>query len=205
MSNGGRIGQRNVPGVDGSSGVWSMRESAAAVRAGVWPPYDLFDTNSISRYMALNGSVWTISGGELVGTNGSHALLLRRDLSFNDGWVEADTNYAHDGGLVLRVVDAINYYLLTLSDDSGDMPSQNLRMFKAVAGGFTQIGTFDMTWARGTSKTVRFSVFGTTLSAYVDGSQVISVTDTQFANAGWFGTRNNGTGQSKYQALRWFF
>lgn len=36
MSNGGMIGRRNVPGVDGFSGVWSLSEIANAERAGAW-------------------------------------------------------------------------------------------------------------------------------------------------------------------------
>ena len=39
MANGGRLGARNVPGVDGYSGVWSLREIADAVRKGIWKPY----------------------------------------------------------------------------------------------------------------------------------------------------------------------
>ncbi|MFZ2394516.1 hypothetical protein [Rhodoferax sp.] len=36
MANGGRLGARNVPGVDGVGGVWSLREIANARRAGRW-------------------------------------------------------------------------------------------------------------------------------------------------------------------------
>lgn len=37
MANGGRIGGRNVPGVDGYSGIWTPNEIADAARKGVWP------------------------------------------------------------------------------------------------------------------------------------------------------------------------
>lgn len=39
MTNGGRIGSRNVPGVDSFSGVWSVQEVADAARAGAWARY----------------------------------------------------------------------------------------------------------------------------------------------------------------------
>ena len=39
MANGGRLGARNVPGVDGYSGVWSLREVADARRKGLWYRY----------------------------------------------------------------------------------------------------------------------------------------------------------------------
>ena len=37
MANGGRIGGRNVPGIDGYSGIWTPNEIADATRKGVWP------------------------------------------------------------------------------------------------------------------------------------------------------------------------
>lgn len=38
--NGGVIGRRNVPGVDGTGGVWTMQEIANARRLGLWARYD---------------------------------------------------------------------------------------------------------------------------------------------------------------------
>lgn len=37
MANGARIGGRNVPGIDGYSGIWTPNEIADAARKGVWP------------------------------------------------------------------------------------------------------------------------------------------------------------------------
>ena len=47
MANGGRLGARNVPGVDGVGGVWSLREIANARRAGVWSA-DPYFTNVVA-------------------------------------------------------------------------------------------------------------------------------------------------------------
>ena len=207
--NGGMIGRRNVPGVDSISGAWSMREIADAVRAGAWPPYDLFDTNSTAKYtqVADAAGTWAVSGGELVATGGNQALFIRNAVSFEDGWVEADINHAYDGGLVLRFIDNSNYYLAVLVDDSGPAPTQNIRIFKRVGGAYTQLGSgIDITWTRGTSKTIRFKASGTALTAFVDGVSVLSVTDSAIAGPGGIGLRNQiGGQQSKFQAFRWVF
>ena len=208
-SNGGVLGRRNVPGVDGFSGVWSMREIANAARLGLWPPYDLFDIDTTAKYtqVADAAGTWAVSGGELVATGGTQAHFIRNAVSFKDGWVEADMNHAHDGGLVLRFVNNSNYYLAALSDDSGSAPTENVRIFKRVGGTYTQLGSsVNIAWTRGVSKTFRFQAVGTTIQVFVDGVSQLSVTDSAIAGPGGVGIRNNVSGnQSKYQALRWFF
>ena len=162
------------------------------------------DTTSLYTQYADANATWAVSGGELVATGGTQAVFIRNGLSYTDVAIEADSNYAHDGGLILRFVDNSNYYLLTLSDDSGVLPSNNLRIFKRVAGAFAQLGSSsDITWTRGTSKTIRFQVSGTTLTASVDGTQVMSTTDSAFAGPGGLGMRNSSGGISKCQAFRW--
>ena len=207
MSNGGVLGRRNVPGVDGVSGVWSLREIADAARKGVWLPYDLFDTDTTAKYtqVADAAGTWAVSGGELVATGGTQALFIRNAVSFKDGWVEADINHAYDGGLVLRFINNSNYYLAALLDDSGHSPNENVRIYKRVGGTYTQLGgSVNITWTRGVSKTFRFQAAGTTLQVFVDGVSQLSVTDSAIAGPGGVGMRNNTSSmQSKYQALRW--
>ena len=206
MANGHRIGARNVPGVDGYSGVWTLREIADAARKGAWLA-DPFDSNS-GAYYTQHGDVigtWVISASELVATSGTNSLFIRNDQLLADGAIEADINHCQDGGLILRFVDNSNYYLLLLSDDSGAAPSANIRIYKRVAGTFTQLGsTADITWTRGPNKTIRFSAIGTTLKAFADGVEVISVTDSAFAGPGGFGMRNHTNfAQTRFQAFRW--
>jgi len=54
VSNGGVLGRRNVPGVDGVSGVWSLREIANARRAVVWPPDSYF--SSVVALLHMDGA-----------------------------------------------------------------------------------------------------------------------------------------------------
>ena len=206
MANGGRIGRRNVPGVDGSSGVWTMQEIADATRARVWPNTDSF-ADPLAAYTKYTDSAgtWLPANGELVATGGTADVLILNDVSISDIAIETDINYADDGGLVVRFIDNNNYYLVTISDDSGANPTANIRIFKRVSGNFTQIGSSaNISWTRGTSKTIRFQVTGTALSASVNGSVVTSGTDSAITGPGRVGLRNNGNSMiTKFQEFRW--
>ena len=208
MANGGRLGARNVPGVDGFSGVWSLREIADALREGVnFPSQDTFDTDTTAQYTQYSdaAATWAISGGELVATGGTQSVFIRNGTSYTDVAIEADINTADNGGLVLRFIDNSNYYLLVLVDDSGIAPSKNLEIYKRAGGTFASLAFADISWPRGTGKKVRFQASGTTLTAFVDGQQVASATDSAHAGPGGVGMRNNTAGGNvaKFQAFRW--
>jgi len=207
MTNGGWVGKRNVLGVDGYSGVYSMREVADAVREGViFFNEDTFNSDSTAQYTQFSDApgTWAIAGGELVATGGTQSVFIRNGTSFTNVVIESDANHIHDGGLILRFIDNSNYYLLRLGDDSGPNAAQNVTLFKRVSGTFTSMGTVNIAWARGSSKKIRLSAVGTTLAAAVDGTVLISITDSALAGPGGVGMRNNLAGQqSKYQAFRW--
>jgi hypothetical protein len=209
MDNGGMIGRRNVPGVDGYSGVWSLREMADARRSGLTFPagIDSFASDSTAQYTqsADVNATWSVSGGDLIATGGTHALFIRNGASYTDAAVEADIYHAHDSGLVLRFINNSNYYMLILSDDSGAAPTGNIRIFRRSAGTITQIGpSSDIVWPRSEPRQIRFQAVGTVLSAYVGGVKVISATDSTHAGPGGVGMRNSTSGQqSKFQEFRW--
>lgn len=75
MSNGGVLGRRNVPGVDGRSGVWSLREHANARRKGVsFRTYNeevLLDS-SAARWR-LDETTGTTAVDSVGGNNGTYA------------------------------------------------------------------------------------------------------------------------------------
>ena len=201
---------RTEAGLTGTSYTWTAEEADSGLTVPGSPGFtfneDAFATDTSASYTqyADTAGTWAISGGELVATNGAHALFIRNGTSYTDVVIEADINHAHNGGLVLRFIDNNNYYLATLSDDSGGSPTQNLQLFKRVAGTFTQIGSnINLAWVRGTSKKVRFQVSGTALSISIDGTLALSGTDSAIAGPGGVGMRNSDTGQSKYQAFRW--
>ena len=201
---------RTETGLTGTSYTWTAEEADSGLTVPGSPGFtfneDAFATDTSASYTqyADTAGTWAISGGELVATNGAHALFIRNGTSYTDVVIEADINHAHNGGLVLRFIDNNNYYLATLCDDSGGSPTQNLQLFKRVAGTFTQIGSnINLAWVRGTSKKVRFQISGTALSISIDGTLALSGTDSAIAGPGGVGMRNSDTGQSKYQAFRW--
>lgn len=199
---------RTEAGLTGVTYEWVDEDADSGLTipgAGVTFNEDTFDTDSTASYtqFADTAATWAISGGELVATGGSQSVFIRDGTSYTDVAVEADINHAHDGGLVLRFADNANYYLMALHDDSGAVPSKNIRLYKRLAGSFTELINADIAWARGTSKRIRFQAAGTTLTALVDGVEVWSASDSSHAGPGGVGMRNHAGQQTKFQAFRW--
>ena len=165
---------------------------------------DTFDVDSTAQYTqyADTAGSWSVTGGELVASGGLRTKFIRNGTSFSDVKIEADIDECEDGGLVLRLVDNSNYYFLSLCDDSGVEPSQNLRIRKRTGGSFSgSLSTANISWPRGTSKKIAFEAIGTTLNGYVDGQLLVSAVDSSLASGG-VGMRNTG-GTTRFQAFRW--
>ena len=150
--------------------------------APVWS--DLFDTDQLAseytKYEEAAGT-YTVSGGILSVTTGAgRSFLIKNDLLLQDCELEINSDQMQDGGIAARWQDINNHYVLVLSDDSGANPGSNLIINKRVSGTYTQIASANVTWARGTSKPVKFTVHGSRLEAWFDGVKVISITDTTF-------------------------
>lgn len=193
--------RRTVTGITGNSYTWSTEAADSG-----FINEDTFDSDTSANYTTFGPGTWSISGGELLGVGGNAENgFIRNGVSFADGYIEVDSNYAYDAGLILRFVDSLNYYILFLADDSGWVSTNNIRLYKFVAGAATQLtADINIAWTRGTTKTIRFEASGTTLRGFVDGSQVITATDSTFSAAGGAGIRSFEVGfQSKFQALRW--
>lgn len=91
---------------------------------------------------------------------------------------------ADNVGVCIRADPAANiYYFVRWSASSWGI-------FKTIAGVTTAIGnTFADTWTAGQSKTIRLAIAGTTLTASVNGSAVMTGTDNAIAAAGEPGIR----------------
>lgn len=156
---------------------------------------DLFNADQLATEYVSGGdtpSTWAVSGGILSGTSGVAATLLKTALTLSDCEITVNSDQAQDGGIIARHVDNSNYYVLTLSDDSGAFPTENLRLSRRVAGVFTQITSADVTWVRGTSRNIRFTLHGSRLEVWFESVRVISVVDATFSS-GSVGLRNNHT------------
>ena len=150
---------------------------------------DGFTTDTLAGYdsggdVAAAWSISTAAPGILTGDGGNQATLLRKTLLAADAVVEVDATEAYDGGIVARWQDNGNYYLLALSDDSGNSPGHNLILYRRAAGVFTWLASADVAWARGTKATIALEVIGSTLRVLFNGSEVIApVTDTGITGA----------------------
>lgn len=174
---------------------------------------DPFNSPTLSLY-TIHSEVpaqWTIGGGVVTASGGGkQSHLVRNDVVFRDGWVEAEMDRADEGGLVIRFVDPNNLYLLAIRDDGSLLGHRNVEIFKRVGGQF-QVLTFgvNVNWPRGTVKTVRFEAVGSSLRGYVDGVLVIQATDSSVQGSGGIGMRYHDvpedpqTDFARYLTLRW--
>ncbi len=170
---------------------------------------DLFDSNTLGQYTIYNTpGAWSISGGYLHASSAAQqSVVIRNGQTMGNGWVETETDQVKDGGLVLRFQSSGSYYLLAIRDDSrwGNL---NLDIFRAQGGTFTHIaGPVDVSFPAGVRATVRFEASGSTLKAYLNGVQQLSVTDATYASGG-FGLRHNGIlaepdVTSRFDLVRW--
>lgn len=140
MSNGGRIGQRNVPWVDGFVGVWSLREVADAARKGVWSRYamEVFWDNPAA-YWKLDETSGTTavdsSGNGNHGTYGSGVTLNQAPLILSGRSIAAtaSSNVAIDApDIVASTVLSAGIWIKAAS-----APSADLALFGKFRSGFS--------------------------------------------------------------------
>jgi|GEM_PF-1716818 len=172
---------------------------------------DDFSRNTLSRYTATSdaGAPWRISGGMLVGNGlAIHGVLIREGAALESGWVETTTSHVDDGGLVVGYVDNDNYYLLGIRDDAAPFPrgSRNLAVYERVDGVFYERWDTDVTWPRGTARTLRFElVGGDHVRVLMDGELIVEGPVVPNGGTG-FGLRHYGddaTWESRFDGFRW--
>jgi len=179
---------------------------------------DSFAKNTLSSYTGYTdgGANWAIAGGRLVGTGpANQSVLIRTGEGFTDGWVEAVSSSADDGGLVLRFQDGLHYYLLAFRDDAAPDPrgTFNLALYHHIGFEYDQMWVGNVTWPRGTTHTVRFEAEGEVLRVYFDGVKQTEGVPAPMVNApqpyfgsGGIGVRHYGATAgwvSTFDEFRW--
>lgn len=181
-----------------------------AYRFGGGGGTDDFSTNTLSSYTEYaNSSIsWVISGGVLSCSSGSgtkQSILTRNGVTFADGEVSCVISVADDAGLVLRLVDNNNYYVAAISDASAVIGAGNknkVKLYKRVAGTFTQLGTTQsISFTRGTPQTFSLSAAGTTLTVKFNGSALITTTDASLTT-GKCGPRSDSN-RATFDSFTW--
>jgi hypothetical protein len=79
--------------------------------------------------------------------------------------------------------------------------ANSLFLYKRVSGTWTELGSFAVTITAGTDYTVKLSMQGTTIKAFLDGVERISVTDSSLSAAGDAGLCINGGAENT--GMRW--
>lgn len=183
-----------------------MTQNAAS--GSLWS--DDFSANTIANYtIRAQGATgtWAVTSGQMTCTlaGATQSILTPTGSSFTDGYVETDVTYADDGGIVARVADANNYYLLAFHDASANSGTPNtFTIYSCVGAGFTALASnvaIPGGWTRGTSKTFRLTLSGSSISVSIDGTVLSTVTDVNITAAGNYGLRD-GINTVKFDALR---
>lgn len=170
---------------------------------------DPFNDNTIPSHTRYNVTgTWSVSSGQLVAdSSAKQSLIIRNGLTIGNGFVETTTSQSPDGGLVMRLQNSGDYYLLAIRDDSR-YGHANIQIYRFDSGVETDLsGQEDISWPANTSKTVRFEASGSTLSAYVDGTLITQVTDATYSSGSVGLRHNSASGQNltaKYDLFRWF-
>jgi hypothetical protein len=163
---------------------------------------DDFTNGSASQYSpvpAADSARWQVANGQLIGSGpAENSLLLNPRIAVIDGWIEAVSSRADDGGVVAKWQQDGFYYLLAFHDDGSPLgTAKNLAILRVSSGVPQEVWSGDVNWPRGTSHTVRLETSGSTIRASFDGTVMGQVTDTNVATApGLIGFRTNGPDSS---------
>lgn len=163
--------------------------------------YDGFNRADGALGTSDSGHVWTNAGGStFVISSGAVRVNANADGTYgyvtltagvNDVVVAADytSNAGEQGGLIARATGTGTFYLLNIAQTG------SIVLYRTVSGAYTSIGTGGAGTVPTTgTHTVGLSCKGSAIKALVDGSAVITVTDSGVASGTGAGFRHgNGT------------
>jgi len=133
---------------------------------------------------------WAINGNRvwLSADAASDGVVHTAAYSTSDYTVAAIVNFLNTAGISARIAGRrvnygasdSNYYFVQLRRDL-----QEIHLYKRVSGSFTQLGsTVSVTVNVGTDYVVKLHMQGTTIKAFLDEVEKISVTDSALAGPG---------------------
>lgn len=197
MSNGGVIGRRNVPGVDGTSGVWPLREIADARRLGIFPdPYranvvallHMDGADGSTTFTDVRGHVFTPTGNVQIDTaqskfGGASGLF---DGSGDYITTPSSSDFAYGAGdftleCWVRLASlAGNQYILDHNTNLGAiLYNGGLRFYNTTTGTGSPLYTTAAPLVVNTWYHIAYSRQGGTGRLFLDGSLTASGTDGQ--------------------------
>lgn len=146
---------------------------------------DDFESGNYNNWNTQNGS-WSITtDGSKVFRQSSTSAEGRawtKTSSWTDHSVQARVKVTNFNGsnralVCARMTDGNNYYAVSIQSD-------RLELRKKVSGSTTILASKTMTFATNTWYTIKLQISGSTLTAYVDGSQQLTATTTGLTSGG---------------------
>lgn len=139
-----------------------------------------FEDGTSSGWSPISGTWNVVTDGTKVykqtNTTGE-ALSVAGDATWSNYTVEAKVKLydaiANNGtGIIGRYFDNSNYYLLRL------VTTGKVQLYKKSAGAFTLLQEANLTVSTNTTYTLKLAMSGSSISGFVNGSQMVSTTDT---------------------------
>jgi hypothetical protein len=169
---------------------------------------DGYDADTSAQYSTQTGGgftwAWDTSNSRLLATCGSSVAQRARYTggTYQDVWLTAESDQADSAGLIARsAADYSSFYALYWRDSSGDTGwiTGGIELWKRVSGTYTFLARYTPAAVRGSSHRYGLRISGTSIQAYLDGVQVLSVTDSSVSAAGYVGYEcGNGSGQVQH-------
>lgn len=143
---------------------------------------------------------WDTGNSRLISSSGVESALVYSGISMADGYIEACMPQAeHGAGLEVRRQDSSHLYTLYLEDASSGTSPNTWTLCAITAGNtYTTLASGSLAWTRGASHVFRLQAVGSTISVYMDGVLLGSVTDTRITTAGTCGLIGAGNGATNY-------
>lgn len=151
---------------------------------------------SLQAWTAHTGT-WGISGGRAYCPTPSGDSVATFDCGLSNVDVSVDIwAGTSDSGLVARAADANNYILLMLNS-----AASQVQLWKRVSGSYTTLGSLTIVNTLHRRYNLRLRCNGTSISGYVDGQLVATVTDSAGSSNTRIGLRQNSAGASRWQNI----
>ncbi|MDC7224386.1 MAG: polysaccharide lyase family 7 protein [Spirochaetales bacterium] len=147
---------------------------------------DSFDSLDSDLYTTVSGT-WETEDGDLQETGGGTGILIISDITTGDDCtISADVKSqaeSKDAGLLIRYQDEDNYYTLTLNNGK-------LLLKEKVSGSWTTLESVTCDYSTDSFSTIAVSVTDSTYTAYLEGEEQFSVSDSSLTS-GSFGFKTS--------------
>lgn len=160
---------------------------------------DTFGTDTHTSYTQTFGTggagatwSWDVANSRVIASGGSRALLIYNTFTAGDQDMLIDLLQAQNAGMVWRYANASNYYELVVKDSAN---GNSYTLNKMASGTLTQLATASISFTTNTHHRARVTMLSGVITAYFDGTQILTYTDGSPLSAGQWGLRND-TGTS---------